>query len=589
MTNGSQSQTNPPPLIRGPYPELTWTAVILGNMLGALIALSVGYASLTLGVAIEGSELAAILGFGFLRGVLKRRSIVENNISQTIASAVNGASAGMMFSVPAIFILGYQADFNPVTLTFGAIAGAFLGIAFIVPLRQQRLDFERLTFPAGIAVASVLKTPASGLEKVKILGIAALLTATAKYGLHGAHISVWPLFDQIDALLGPEDYLPAYLGGTFNLSFLALAVAFIAGRSGLTFVLGACFCYWVMAPLLDMLGALPVIEGKTIPSPDDLRATLFRPTGIGMLIGAALVGFAASFPLFAASINSLRTARKTTPNLSRDQIPVRLLAVILIAAVLVLAVTAVTSAANVGVGRGILMAVLGSLWVWVAVILLSEAVGRTNWSPLSGMTLIAVTLLILITQSFGGMDTGPSVVVAITVGAALCIAMSQSTDLMLDLKTGYLVGASPRKQYLGQFLGAWLGPILMVGLIFLMHEAYTIGSDKLPAPHGKALASMISSVTGGTVPSEKYGAGALLGGLMSALQSSFGIAVGLGFYMPFNTVLTYGAGTLLREIIDRTQGPSFVEDIGIPVAAGLLLGEAMIEIGLAVAQIMMQV
>ena len=135
----------------GPYPELTWTAILVGYFLGVIIAVSIGYAALILGFSIEGSELAAILGFGILRGILRRNSIIENNITQTVASAVNGASSGMMFSVPAIFILGYGSDFNPVLLTFGAIAGAFLGIGFIIPLRKQMIDFERLTYPGGVA------------------------------------------------------------------------------------------------------------------------------------------------------------------------------------------------------------------------------------------------------------------------------------------------------------------------------------------------------------------------------------------------------------------------------------------------------
>ena len=115
---------------RGPYPELTLPAILVGYFLGAIITLSIGYASLVLGFSIEGSELAAILGFGILSGILRRSSIIENNINQTIASAVNGASAGMMFSVPALFIL-HETEFSPVLMVFGAIAGGVLGIAFI--------------------------------------------------------------------------------------------------------------------------------------------------------------------------------------------------------------------------------------------------------------------------------------------------------------------------------------------------------------------------------------------------------------------------------------------------------------------------
>ena len=136
----NSSTTTDLPIRSGAYPELTIVAVLVGYFLGAIIAVSIGYASLILGFSIEGSELAAILGFAILRGMLRRNSIIENNIVQTVASGVNGASSGLMFSVPAIFILGYGADFNPVLLTFGAIAGAFLGIGFIIPLRKQMID-----------------------------------------------------------------------------------------------------------------------------------------------------------------------------------------------------------------------------------------------------------------------------------------------------------------------------------------------------------------------------------------------------------------------------------------------------------------
>jgi putative OPT family oligopeptide transporter len=215
---------------------------------------------------------------------------------------------------------------------------------------------------------------------------------------------------------------------------------------------------------------------------------------------------------------------------------------------------------------------------------LSEAIGRTNWSPLSGMTLIAVTILIFISSGLG--DTKAAIVSAVMVGAAACVAMSQATDLMLDLKTGYLVGATPRQQQLGQFLGAWLGPIVVMALIFVLHEAYTLGSDKLPAPQGQALASMINGIVGGDVPVQKYLAGAGLGALLSIAQPGLGITVGLGFYLPFAIVLTYSIGTLLRVVTDWKFGHKYAEDVGIPIAAGVIVGEALVGVSFAIYMIM---
>jgi len=155
-TGSSTSQLN---VRHGAYPELTYQAVLVGYLLGALLAFSIGYAALILGFSIEGSELAAILGFGILRGILRRRSIVENNVVQTIASAVNGASSGLMFTVPAIFIMGYGNKFDPKLLTFSSIPGAFLGINLIIPLRRQLIEYKPLNYTDGVSVAYLLESP----------------------------------------------------------------------------------------------------------------------------------------------------------------------------------------------------------------------------------------------------------------------------------------------------------------------------------------------------------------------------------------------------------------------------------------------
>lgn len=266
-----------------------------------------------------------------------------------------------------------------------------------------------------------------------------------------------------------------------------------------------------------------------------------------------------------------------------DEMPVKLLYFAIAGAAVLLAVMAIRSGANVGLGRGLAMALLGTLWIWMSGVILSEAIGRTNWSPLSGMTLIAVTLLIFIVSD---LDRGEAIVAAVMVGGAACVAMSQATDLMLDLKTGYLVGATPRKQQMAQFIGSWLGPIIIMGLILVLHDAYTLGSERLPAPQGQALAATVDGILGGDAPMWKYLAGAAMGALLSATQGGLGITVGLGFYLPFNIVLTYAIGTALRVLADRWRCAEWSEDVGIPVAAGLIVGEALVGVGFALAVVM---
>jgi uncharacterized oligopeptide transporter (OPT) family protein len=201
------------------------------------------------------------------------------------------------------------------------------------------------------------------------------------------------------------------------------------------------------------------------------------------------------------------------------------------------------------------------------------------------MTLIAVTILILVARG-GGLDSTSTILSSVIVGAAICVAIAQAGDMMLDLKSGYLVGALPRKQQMAQFIGAWLGPIIIIYLIFALHGQYTLGSDKLPAPQGEALASMIEGVVGEDVPTYRYAAGAGLGGMLAfSGLGGIGVLIGLGFYMPFSTVLTYTIGCSARIVVDRVAGRRFSEEVGVPIAAGLIVGEALVGVGNAMVKI----
>ncbi len=580
------------PVRRGPYPELTWPAVLVGWFLGANITVAIGYASLILGFSTEGSELAAILGWGILRGVLRRTSILENNINQTIASAVNGASAGMMFSIPALFILTSPSrdptgqfasliEFNIPLMLLACITGGVIGLAFIIPLRKQMIDFDRLAYPGGIAVAAILKSPGAGLRKAFYLVGAGVVAGTcylAAIYLTGSDHPAWALGDQIG--------LPAYTNVTLFVSLMTLGVGFLSGKGGFWFGAGGFVCYWLLAPLLTQLGQGGVQE--LLGDPDALRVTLYRPTGIGMLIGAAIGGIVAAFPLIRSAIASMQEAGRAGQARGQavlDEMPIRLLYYAIAAGVVVLAVICHQSAGGeMSVWRAVLMAVLGTLWIWMAGVIVSECLGRTNWSPLSGMTLIAVTILLVIARA--GMSSPAAILSSVTVGAAICVAIAQAGDMMLDLKSGYLIGAAPRRQQIAQFIGCWLGPLIVIGLIFVLHKQYTLGSASLPAPQGEALASMIQGIVSDDVPTYRYVAGAGLGvALAFSGLGGIGVLIALGFYMPFDIVLTYTLGNLLRITSDRLWGRHFSEHTGVPIAAGLIVGEALVGVGYAFYQI----
>lgn len=580
----------------GKYPELTWTAILVGWAIGALIAVSIGYAALILGFSIEGSELAAILGWGVLRGVMRRNSILENNINQTIASAVNGASSGIMFTLPALFILAKREELSSVAnfdvnsvllLILASVTGCILGLAFVIPLRKQMIDFDRLAFPGGIAVATILKSPGAGIKKAVLLLGGALVSAAA-----GCYV-LFVLKGEDSWDLGTRINADPMFNLTVFLSIMTIGVGFLSGKGGFWFGAGGFICYWILSPLLSKYGAAPVTEWVSDPSfmRDGSKALgnpgLFKPTGIGMLIGAALGGIVMAFPLIMSAVRSMNNAGRKSKDgkaIVSDEMPISLLYLAIVLGGMALVGIAYTSATEMTWSLALLMAGLGTLWVWIAGVIVSECVGRTNWSPLSGMTLIAVTIVVLIVKN--SMSPAAAVFSSMAVGVAICLAISQASDMMLDLKSGYLTGATPRSQQYAQFIGAWLGPCIVIFMLIVLHNEYEIGSKKLPAPQAATLATVIEGIMVENVPDYRYTAGAGLGLLlaMSGL-GGIGVLIGLGFYMPFAIVLTYTIGNILRLCSDSLLGKRFSEEVGIPIAAGLIVGEALVGVGNAVYRI----
>lgn len=578
-TETSSSVEGSIPVRTGPYPEFTWVAVLVGWAIGALIAVSIGYAALILGFAIEGSELAAILGWGVLRGVLRRTSIVENNINQTIASAVNGASSGIMFSVPALYILGRReglaevAAFNVPLMILACITGCVLGLAFVIPLRKQMIDFDRLAYPGGIAVATILKSPGAGVRKAILLLGGALFSGVV-------HLIVLSMMgEDHDWTAGEQFGLPAMLNITLYLSVMTVGVGFLSGKGGFWFGAGGFLCYFLLSPLLGSYGSPEV--AALVEDPGAMRGGLYKPLGIGMLVGAAVGGILAAFPLIMSAMKAMHNASKTSDsdtNSKNDEMPIGFLYTAIGAGALVMIWIAFASTDGMTLGRAVAMALLGTLWVWVAGVVVAECIGRTNWSPLSGMTLIAVTILIVIAK--GGLNTVETITSSMLVGAAICLAISQASDMMLDLKSGYLVGGVPRRQQLAQFVGAWLGPVIVIFLMMVLNSEYEIGSDRLPAPQAAALASVTEGILDDNIPAYRYTAGAGLG-LLLALSGlgGIGVLIALGFYMPFSIALTYTIGNVLRIASDKLFGAKFSLEVGIPIAAGLIVGEALVGVG----------
>ena len=577
------------------YREITARGIALGVFQGVLMTAAFTYAGLKLGFGVGGSSVAAIMGFVVLRGLLRNGTIVENNINQTVASGINTASSGVIFTLPALLLLGLEFDWKMMVLA--AVAGSFMGIVVIIPLRKQMVELDRLRFPSGTAVATLLKAAGSGSEKAVLLLIGTLLSAL---GVVGMEMGFVPEDVPVGEWIGAPDYLQIAIYA----SLMNLGAGLLSGRGGLAFFFGGVLAWWFLAPLAVGLEWVPV-EGAV----DVLYGEMFRPLGIGILIGGALMGVVLSFPAIKAAVGSLKSAVKTSGDgPSNDELPVQVLYGGLIASALALIGVVWLLDPNLGLVRILAAGIIGTTWIAVAGLIVAQATGMTDISPLSGLALIAVTLMLGVTGAIGASGGGlddpivqGAVVVAVAVGVAVCVATSQCADMMQDLKTGHLVGARPAAQQKVQFGVAWIGPLVAIGTTMLLWQTPDgtpgFGPESLAclegtasclsAPQAGALQGMISGVVGGEAPLDKYLAGGILGSVVTLFPvGGLGVLLGLAMYLPFSITLGYGIGCLISMGLEWRLGTRFIEDKVVPLAAGLIVGEALTALGFSVVKIL---
>ncbi|MFH2202876.1 MAG: OPT/YSL family transporter [Elusimicrobiota bacterium] len=571
-------------MIDSAYREITPVATILGIFVGIIMTMAFVYAGLKLGFTLGGSEIAAIIGFVILKGILKKGTIVENNINQTIASGVNIASAGIIFTLPALLLMGR--DFPMWVMVVAALGGSFLGITVIIPLRKQLIDLDRLRFPTGTAVGAILKSPGAGKEKALLMCggfVLSLVTVILmKYGYVPGEIPV-----------GKWLGMPEYTQTAIYVSLMNFGAGMLAGAGGLAFALGGILAYWFIAPFSVHMGWAPT--GTAAQVTDAIYGTMLRPMGIGLLIGGALIGVIVSFPAIMGAFRSLQQAAQLAKSgkgkVESDEMPVQALYIGLVGS-LVLLFFASFMASDIGLVRSVIVSVVGTVWIGVAGLIVAQATGLTDISPLSGLALIAVTMILAV--------TGGDVVIAVLIGVAVCVATSQCADMMQDLKTGQMVGAHPVRQQLMQYCVAWIGPLVAIGTVYLLWQTPTgapgFGPEsaackaKLPdclmAPQADALQGMISGVLDGNAPIKKYVTGALLGGGLAVFPiGGLGVLVGLAFYLPFAITLGFGLGCLATMAIIKWKSALFVEEKVVPLAAGLIIGEALTEVIYSIWQI----
>ncbi len=549
------------------YREMTLPAAVLGLLLGLLMNASFTYAGLVIGFSIPGSMIAAMVGWGVLRGVLRRGTFLENNINQTIASGITMTSAGMIFTVPVLYLM--EVSHSTAGIVLAAIAGVLLGVVVIVPFRTRMIDIDRLPFPSGTAVATIIRSPASGTRK-SILLLAGFLAGggtylTTQLEVFGAE-NIIPQFFDPGRVLG----LPPYVSTTVAVSMFALAAGYLTGRTGLIVLAGGMLAYWVVPPVLMKAAWLPEgLDPRSVPG--WLRNEVNMHIGVGMLTGGAVTGAVLALPSLGIAFS--RIFRRADGS-SHDDVSLRFLIYCFLAAFAILfAVTG--STAELSWSHALLVTLAGIFWIVASGLIIAESTGLTNFSPISGMALVSVTLILLL--------SGGSVLVAITIGTATCVAASQCADIMHDLKTGHLVGSRPRSQVTAQLLFSWIGPIASILVIILLWKAFGFDEGSyITAPQARAIRGAVESILGGDIPVARYGSGIVLGTVLSFTGlKSLGVLAGLAMILPFAFIIPYGAGCLLNVLTRRILGDRWTEEQGVPLFAGILLGDSVVTLIIA--------
>lgn len=577
-----------------PYRELTWAAVLLGIFQGIILNLAFVYAALKLGFSIGGSTVAAITGYAVLKGAMGKGTIVENNLNQTIASGINTAGTGIVFTFPALLMLNakWQSEgiegitIQPIPFLIAGVAGSILGVILIIPLHKQMIELDRLRFPSGVAVTTILRSGATGVDKAKLLVCGAVIAGLWKLIMITGILNS-PGILEADELNLSFGIIPDYFSPVIYLSLMNLAAGMLAAKGGLPFLGGGLLAWWFISPLAVSLGWVPEI----LDGPDQLGfiyGKMIRPLGIGTLVGGALMGVVMAFPAIKSALKSLGSAAtlasKDILAPKREELPLPVLIFGLVFAVVMFYIASILTP-GVTQTQAILSAVVGTLWLGVAGLIVAQATGMTDLSPMSGMALISVTLMMFMLNN--------NIAAAMVVGIAVCVAIGQGADMMQDLKTGFMVGSKPIKQQVVQFGVTWIGALLALGSIYLLWTSgpggaggFGEGTD-LPAPQAGALMGIINAVSTGQVPVDKYVLGGLLGALLgSAPYAGLGVLVGLAMYLPFSITFGYGIGALIAMRIQAKKGAAFCENKLVPFAAGLIVGEALIGIGDAAYEIM---
>ena len=567
-------------------PEFTVTSVLIGCLLAIVFGAANAYLGLLVGMTVSASIPAAVLSMGIIRFILRRDSILENNMVQTIGSAGESLAAGAIFTLPALFLWAEEGKIEfPSILTIFLIAlfGGILGVCFMVPLRQALIVEEHgtLPFPEGTACAEVLLAGEEGGSKAgsvfKGLGIAAVY----KFVADGLSLFPSEIGYAFKGFAGSQigiQVLPSLAG-----------VGFICGPKISSYMLaGGTLSWFVLMPAIALFGGDAVIFPGEVPistlAPDDLWDTYVKYIGAGAVAAGGLISLIKTFPLI---IRTFRQAMKSmsknhsNANALRTQqdLPMPLLLGMIL--VIVIAIWLVPTFPVNPIGA-LIVVIFGFFFASVSSRMVG-LIGSSN-NPVSGMaiaTLIIATLLLKVTGSDG--TTG--MVGAIAIGGIICIVAAIAGDTSQDLKTGFIVGATPKKQQIGEMLGVVVSAAAIGFVLYLLNEAWGYGTDKIPAAQATMMKLLVEGIMDANLPWALILIGVFVAVVAEILQVPV-MPFAVGMYLPFSLSAGIMAGGAVRFIVEKLKGSDEEKkeraDCGVLFTSGLIAGECIMGIILAV-------
>ena len=565
-------------------PERTVTSIILGVLLAVLFGGANAYLGLRVGMAVSASIPAAVISMGIIRMILRKNSILENNMVQTIGSAGESLSAGAVFTMPALFMWAAEGRAQLPSLleiTLITFCGGALGVLFMVPLRKALIVKEhgKLPYPEGTACAEVLLAGEKGGASAGTVFAGLGFAAVYKFLTDGLKLFPSEVDFEFKGYKGAGigvDVLPALAG-----------VGFICGPQIASYMLAGGVVGWLaLMPLISLFGAESVIYPGTIAISEmgawDIWSNYIKYIGAGAVLAGGVLSLIKSFPLiirtFQEAVRGLRIKEESTVRTEKDlSIGVVVLGIVAIAVCIWL-----FPAIPVNLISTIIIVVFGFFFATVSSRMVG-LVGSSN-NPVSGMAIATLLISTIILRRMGNVGV-EGMVAAITIGTIICIITAMAGDTSQDLKTGYLVGATPVKQQIGELIGSLAAAVVIGGILYLLNAAWGYGSTQLPAPQASLMKMVVEGVMEGNLPWALVLSGVGIAIVTEILRIPV-LPFAVGLYLPVHLSTPIMAGGLVRLYIDKKGSISEEKrkgeiEKGTLYSSGLIAGEGLVGILLA--------